>query len=173
MNDAMLIALVKSYIKRYHPDGPTSQAIGKPGTGLQSATLNHSNNIASGDYSHAIGLTTKALGIASHAEGDENIVNGYAAHAEGKGNIANGRLQHVQGSYNVQDDNDKYADIIGGGSSDTDRKNIHTVDWGGKGWFAGGLKVGGTGQDDENAKEVATKEDIQAYVDEAILGGAW
>ena len=159
MNDAMLIALVKSYIKKYHPDGPTSQAIGKPGTGLQSAIFNHSNNIASGNY--------------SHAEGENTTASGVAAHAEGKGSIANGRLQHVQGSYNIQDNNDKYADIIGGGSSDTDRKNIHTVDWDGNGWFAGGLKVGGTGQDDENAKEVATKEDIQAYVDEAILGGAW
>ena len=40
------------------------------------------------------------------------------------------------------------------------RSNAHTIDWNGLGWFASGLKVGGAGQDDTNAVEVATKNDL-------------
>jgi hypothetical protein len=58
----------------------------------------------------------------------------------------------------------KYAHIVGNGDSESNRSNAHTLDWGGLGWFAGGLKVGGTGQDDTDAKNVATEE----YVDTAV-----
>ena len=54
----------------------------------------------------------------------------------------------------------KYAHIVGNGTSDDARSNAHTLDWEGLGWFKGGLKIGGTSQDDANAKEVALKEDI-------------
>jgi hypothetical protein len=36
------------------------------------------------------------------------------------------------------------AHVIGNGSSDTDRADIHTVDWAGKAWYAGDIRVGGT-----------------------------
>lgn len=36
------------------------------------------------------------------------------------------------------------AHIVGGGTSDTDRKNIHTLDWAGNAWFAGEVRVGGS-----------------------------
>ena len=42
-----------------------------------------------------------------------------------------------------------YARIIGNGTSNTKRSNAHTLDWNGVGWFAGGLQVGGIGQDGE------------------------
>lgn len=58
----------------------------------------------------------------------------------------------------------KYAHIIGNGTSDTARSNAHTVDWNGLGWFAGGLKVGGTGQDDTNAVEVATLANSEDWI---------
>jgi hypothetical protein len=57
----------------------------------------------------------------------------------------------------------KYAHILGNGTKDA-RSNAHTVDWHGNGWFAGEVKIGGTGQDDANAKILATQE----YVNEKI-----
>lgn len=54
----------------------------------------------------------------------------------------------------------RYAHVVGNGVSDANRSNAHTLDWDGLGWFAGGLKVGGASQDDENAVEVALKTDI-------------
>ena len=47
-----------------------------------------------------------------------------------------------------------YLTIVGNGTSDTARSNAHTLDWYGNGWYAGKLKVGGIGQDDESAKNV-------------------
>ena len=94
---------------------------------------------------------------------------GDQSHSEGRETIAAGRSQHTQGEYNTIDpeydvnDNtkrSKYAHIVGNGTSHENRSNAHTIDWNGLGWFAGGLKVGGTGQDDENAQEVALKSDL-------------
>lgn len=59
-----------------------------------------------------------------------------------------------------------YLHVVGNGSSDTERSNAHTLDWSGNAWYAGKILVGGTGRDDENASEVATK----AYVEELIGG---
>lgn len=141
---------------------------------------------ASGMNSHAEGKETTASGYISHAEGYQSVASGgYGSHAEGylataSGNnahaegyntVANSQSQHVQGQCNIIDTSGdaesrgKYAHIVGNGTSDTDRSNAHTLDWDGLGWFASGVKVGGTGQDDENAKELATQE----YVVEQIL----
>ena len=62
------------------------------------------------------------------------------ATAEGYGTIAAGRYQHAQGKYNVGDS--EKANIVGGGTSDTDRKNIYTLDWDGNAEFAGDVYVG-------------------------------
>ena len=94
-------------------------------------------------------------------------------HVEGNQNIAAGASQHVQGEFNVQDpeyDKDdkgargKYAHIVGNGTSHEARSNAHTLDWDDVAWFAGGLKVGGTSQDDEAAKNIATED----YVNTAL-----
>lgn len=115
------------------------------------------NTAASGDYAHAEGSNTvakmaghaegyesKAFGIASHTEGyqcitgaDGDTSHGRYSHAEGMYTIAAGESQHVSGKYNVQDDNNQYAIIVGGGISQTDRKNIHTLDWTGNAYYAG------------------------------------
>lgn len=111
---------------------------------------------ATGDYSHAEGNSTTAEGKSSHAEGGSSKATGYYAHAEGRMTLASGAKahaegdetiaagssQHVQGKYNVKDTANKYAHIVGGGSSDTDRKNIHTIDWDGNAEFAGDVFVG-------------------------------
>ena len=139
---------------------PLPQMIGRPGTGSGAEVFNATNNEASGSWSHAEGYQTIASGYVSHAEGFESKASGAHSHAEGTLTIASGAQQHVQGKYNIDDTEGKYAHIVGNGESEDARSNAHTVDWNGLGWFAGGLKVGGIGQDDSASVEVATKNDI-------------
>lgn len=103
---------------------------------------------ASSSASHAEGSNTTASGAYSHAEGYNTTASGYASHAEGSGTIASGAYQHVQGKYNIEDTEDKYAHIVGNGTSASSRSNAHTLDWNGNAWFAGDVYVGGTSQDD-------------------------
>ena len=123
-----------------------------------------SNSKASGHSSHAEGSSTTASGYYSHTEGNGTSASGQASHAEGYSTKANGDYSHVQGKCNIIDSANKYAHIVGNGDSNTARSNAHTVDWDGLGWFAGGLKVGGDGQDDEAAQEVATKDYVVELV---------
>ena len=87
--------------------------------------------------SHAEGYSTTATGTASHTEGYATVASGYTSHAEGTGTIASGSYQHAQGKYNIADSENKYAHIVGGGTSDSNRKNIHTLDWSGNTYYSG------------------------------------
>jgi len=66
----------------------------------------------------------------------------------------------------------KYLHIVGNGQSyknESDetvieRSNAHTIDWEGNAWFAGDIKIGGTGQDDTETKTLATT----TYTDNAV-----
>ena len=71
------------------------------------------------------------------------VAAGDGSHIEGEGTFAMGSSQHVQGRYNVVDFEDKYAHIVGNGTS-ANRSNAHTVDWDGNAWFAGDIRIGGT-----------------------------
>lgn len=167
-----------------HKDGKWTifKSIGSPGTGINAEAFNDTRNNAEGDYSHAEGSRTYANGYASHAEGadtassglashaegtstaasgdsahaegDNSFASGYISHAEGQSTIASGDYQHVQGKFNIEDTENKYAHIVGNGDPSTGRANAHTLDWQGNAWFAGKIKLGGTGQDDPNAKEL-------------------
>ena len=126
---------------------------------------------ASGDYAHSEGELTKAVKNGSHAEGYSTVTSGSYSHAEGAGTIANHKSQHVFGEYNIVDPGRNasttrgtYVEIVGNGVSSDAKSNARTLDWEGNQWIAGNMKVGGTGYDDPNAKEVATKD----YVDDAI-----
>ena len=112
---------------------------------------------AEGESSHAEGYATYAKGDYSHAEGNCSEAIGDNSHTEGEFTIASGENSHVQGKYNIEDNQDKYAHIVGNGQDDLNRSNAHTIDWNGVGWFAGGVKVGGTGQDDSNAQTLYLK----------------
>lgn len=79
---------------------------------------------------------------------------GHVSHSEGYNTIATGDYQHVQGRWNEIDKENKYADIVGNGSSKNVRSNAYTLDWNGNAWFAGNIKIGGTGYDDSNAKVI-------------------
>ena len=81
-----------------------------------------------------------ASGNNSHAEGYGSSATGNAAHAEGTGTIATADCQHVQGKYNIEDTEGVYAHIVGWGTSDSSRANIHTINTIGDGWFAGTVK---------------------------------
>ena len=76
---------------------------------------------------HAEGGYTRATGAGAHAEGGWSYASGYFSHAQNKGTIAQGDNQTAIGKYNVA--NSTYALIIGGGTSDTNRKTILAVDW--------------------------------------------
>ena len=76
----------------------------------------------------------------------------------GEGNIANENNQLVQGKFNEEDTEGKYINIIGNGENEGNRKNIHTLDWEGNGWYGGKLSQEGTPTED---KDLVTK----GYVD--------
>lgn len=116
------------------------------------------NTKATGPRAHTEGNTTTASGEQSHAEGYNTTASGNSSHAEGIGTISDSVNQHVQGKYNISDNANKYAHIVGNGTADANRSNAHTIDWEGNGWFAENVKIGGTGQDDTNAKQLATEE---------------
>lgn len=82
------------------------------------------------------------------------------SHVEGQSNISGSPAQHVGGKFNVVTSG---AEVIGGGTSNTERANIRTLDWSGNEVLAGKLTVGAG---PTNNMDVATK----TYVDTAIAG---
>ena len=82
------------------------------------------------------------------------------SHVEGQSNISGSPAQHVGGKFNVVTSG---AEVIGGGTSNTERANIRTLDWSGNEMLAGKLTVGAG---PTNNMDVATK----TYVDTAIAG---
>ena len=141
-----------------------------------------------GDYAHAEGCETKATGFCSHsegyyttaseyyahAEGEKTVAAGTHSHAEGYGTKANRGFTHVQGIYNILDDTGAgsskgtYAHIVGNGSADNDRKNIHTIKWTGETWFQGDVYVGSTSgkNKDEGSKKLATEDYVRNLLQE-------
>ena len=112
------------------------------------------NTTASGNSSHAEGYNTTASGNSSHAEGDITTASGNQSHVEGFHTKASGEYQHVQGKFNIEDTANKYAHIVGNGTTLSARSNAHTLDWNGNGWYAGKLSQEGTPTED---KDLVTK----------------
>ena len=119
-----------------------SEGSGTKATGSRAHAEGY-NTEANGTAAHSEGGKSVANGTYSHAEGNQSFANGESSHAEGRWTIASGKEQHVQGRFNVEDKSNKYAHIVGGGSGDTARKNIHTIDWSGNADFAGVVRSGG------------------------------
>ena len=67
---------------------------------------------------------------------------GPGSHAEGKYTIAASPYQHVVGKYNINEPNSTYVEIVGGGTSNTARKNIRTLDWNGNETVTGSINAG-------------------------------
>lgn len=129
---------------------------------VASANYSHAEGYgaeSSGMYSHAEGIMTLTTGQGAHAEGFYTVASGLRSHAEGSYTLASSQYQHVEGKFNVEDKDNKYAHIVGNGTSKTARKNAYTLDWSGNAWFAGKITQEGTPTDD---KDLANKK----YVDD-------
>lgn len=155
----------------------TVKGLDSKATGF-SAHAEGQKTTASGNASHAEGWNTTASGNSSHAEGSSTTASGYFSHAEGVGTTASGENshvegdhtessgmeQHVQGRYNIADTTS--ADIVGNGTSDTNRSNAYTLDWDGNAWFAGNVYIGsrsGTNKDDRSVRLATVNELSRCY----------
>lgn len=153
--------------KKSHAEGGNTQATGynshAEGDNTQATSgcthAEGSDTQATGAFSHAEGTYSKTSGWRSHVEGSWNDCKSNDCHVEGSNSgtglsakcshvegyycLAYSPYQHVQGKYNATDSNSKYAHIVGGGTSDSDRKNIHTVDWDGNAFYLGTVECAG------------------------------
>ena len=122
-----------------HAEGSGTTASGNyshaEGSSNASGAFSHAegyNTTASGNNSHAEGGSTTASGNNSHAEGGSTTASGDYSHAEGNGTKASSNYQHAEGKFNVEDSSNKYAHIIGNGTSNNSRSNAYCIDWYGK-----------------------------------------
>ena len=124
-------------------------------------------------YSVAIGSAPRANAQGSFALGKGVESNGEYSFALGNNTTANGKGQFVIGEYNatetVEDNTQRgtYVFLVGNGEQNA-RSNAFTLDWNGIGWFKGGIKIGGTNQDDAAALSVLTSADIESITDDEI-----
>ena len=81
------------------------------------------NNIVKGDLASAIGINNIITGECGIALGSSNIVSGVCSSAIGRKLKASGDDQNVVGHYNIEDTENKYAFIVGNGSSENARSN--------------------------------------------------
>ena len=143
---------------RAHAEGEdsisTAQATHAEGLETQAG-----NDDGIGAGAHSEGYGSKATAQAAHAENRGTQATGKYAHSQGLYTIATGKAQHVAGRYNVPDTDidsseyGKYAEIVGGGTSNTKQKNIRTLDWSGNAIYAGKVYA-------EGGKELATAADL-------------
>lgn len=166
--------------------------------GIQTKATNNNTHAegqgseASGRTSHAEGYNTKATGEDSHAEGDASQATGRSAHAEGVQTRAIGNYSHAQGSYtrathkaqhvfgeyNVDDGSSatasargNYVEIVGNGTSSSNKSNARTLDWSGNETLKGDLtiKKGVTGEKSMSAL-VTEVEALQTSVGNTPMG---
>lgn len=136
----------------------TSVGRGNSSTGRATFTANESN-MASNEQSFASGYKTTASGLYSNSQNYNTTASGNASSASGIGTIAQGTGQTVFGKYNVADR--LSIEIVGGGTSASNRKNLRTLDSVGKETLADTLVVA---RDPAADMEVVTKQ----YLDTAL-----
>jgi len=111
----------KKYVDDHGGGGGGGLPSIKAGTGIAAELFNqmdeYNESTASGDYSHAEGISTTSSGPGAHAEGHSSIASGLASHAEGttsfggpvtasgvgshaegSGTIAQGDASHIEGT---------------------------------------------------------------------------
>ena len=87
---------------------------------------------ATGGCSHAEGYGSYAQGNYSHAEGYDTMAVGNYSHAQNYNTRASSNYQTAIGKYNIEDENNRYALIVGNGTASNARSNALTVDWQGQ-----------------------------------------
>ena len=137
--------------------GGKSQATGLGAIALGGYSTKDKVSVASGAYAVVAGNTTTATGNFSFAQGAGTEAKGQGSHTEGLYTIAAGKYQHTEGKYNIEDTEEKYAHIIGGGTDDTARKNIHTVDWSGNAEYTGDVTATDSNGNKTNLLETVHK----------------
>ena len=154
-NDRTIINLTRP------TDGIVTLGWGAFGIGAQNVVAGSNawalgyKNIVAGDFGAAFGqenevgytgfaagIANKAKGKAAFSSGDNTEANAFASSSAGYRTISDSNAQHVQGRYNIPDKKEKYAHIIGNGTSEENRSNAYTLDWGGNAWFAGLMSAG-------------------------------
>lgn len=143
----------------------------KNASGYRALSLNGGS--ASGSLSVAIGAMASTTGTYALAAGSGSAkARNSVAFGEWTDSVTDNSM--TIGTHNITDENKEYLFIIGNGSKgEFDPQtgyqriysNAHTVNKDGTGWFQKEIKVGGTGEHDENAKKLATEE----YVEERYL----
>lgn len=149
-------------------EGDSSLAVGEASAlGDCSFAIGYGTTTASGVGSFAQTYQGGASGSYSFARGTEAGAGGSHSFAQGAQVHASSDFQFVYGKANIIDDENKYIHIVGNGKASIGANdgyhspsNAHTLDWNGNAWFAGDIYIGGTGQDDPNAKTI-----IQAVLD--------
>lgn len=148
-------------------EGTHAEGLGSTASGSYSHAEGNTTT-ASGDGSHAEGGGAKAIGQYSHAEGSGCSATGTGAHAEGVMTVTLADGQHAEGKYNIP--HARYIEMVGNGSSDSNRNNASAIDWNGNQYLAGNLYVGVTNWTDPETTDtykVATKGDIPS-IDEDL-----
>lgn len=95
-----------------------------------------------------------------------NRAEGAYSTAFGDHTVAKGAGKFVAGKFNWIDNNNLYAEQIGGGDENT-RLDLRNTDWSGKGYYRNGVSVGNTTDnivEPENGNDLTTK----TYVDRTI-----
>ncbi len=116
------------------------------------------NTLRDGSYTHIEGYNNYADLWHNHIEGHDNNSTHASVHIEGTGNTSTCHGQHIQGQYNSVEDCEDKVHIVGWGSSNTNRKNIHTLDKQGNAWFLGEIYCG------EAGAKLATEDYINAKI---------
>ena len=126
---------------------------------------------ASNIQAHAEGVNTTASGKYAHSEGNSTTASGECSHSEGQNTVANHKAQHVFGMHNVPDPSTasdaakgNYVEIVGNGTSSSNKKNARVLDWNGNERLAGDLYVGAN-TDGTGGTKVAKITDIPDPVD--------
>lgn len=133
-----------------------------PDTSTGEIFNDYTNNTANGNYAHAEGYSTHANAPRAHTEGHTTSATANQAHAEGYGTKASSQNQHAQGRFNVEDSNNTYADIVGWGANDSNRKNISALGIDGTLHLKGDVYVG-CDDDSTNGSKLLTLADLPLY----------
>lgn len=143
-----------------HAEGDRSKALGQAAHAEGAVTTAYYRSHAEGVSTIAGATGTSAQG--AHAEGNNTKALHAGSHAEGYYTTTSNNYQHVEGKYNYIDTSKTYAHVTGWGSSDDNRKNIHTLDTSGNAWFAGDIYIKSTSgtNKDNGSKKIATEESI-------------
>lgn len=86
-----------------------------------------------------MGFETLANGTAATAMGRGTQANGSFSTASGFMTVANGSYQSARGVWNIEDmagSSSLYADIVGNGTSDSNRSNAYALTWYGDAHYA-------------------------------------